>query len=327
MAPPRSLACLALSGGGALTRYTTEILSGLQGFRDTAFPASDPDRPLAEAFDVLAGTSAGALVAGGLALGRSPDELSQVLEHYGPKIFAPSRGLSWRWLVTAKYDARPLHAAVDDVLRGDARTLSAFRHLLAFPAVDETRGVPVILTNADPNTAHIPLRDAVLASAAAPTYFPAHRIKALDGRRFVDGGLYANAPDIAALTLALRRWTAINLRDIHVTSIGTTYGSSASPHGRAHPGAKGIYAWAMRPKGRILKLAMRGTTDHAVDLMDALPLADFIRLDAELEGLELDSAGEEVFRILEEAGRETLKTLDAQKLDALKDIVKRRRAI
>lgn len=101
MAPPRSLACLALSGGGALTRYTTEVLSGLQSFRDTAFPASDPDRPLVEAFDVLAGTSAGALVAGGLALGRSPAELSQVLEHYGPKIFAPSRGLSWRWLVTA----------------------------------------------------------------------------------------------------------------------------------------------------------------------------------------------------------------------------------
>jgi hypothetical protein len=326
VAHPRSVACLSLTGGGALARYTTEILSGLQRLRDTSFPKDDPGRSIAEAFDVLAGTSAGALVAGGLALGRSPDDLSQALEDHGQRIFAPSRSRPWRWLVTAKYAAGPFRDAVDDVLQGDTRTLGEFGHLLAFTAIDETRGVPVTLTGADPEYAHVPLRDAVLASAAAPTYFPAHRVEALDGRRFVDGGLYANAPDVAALTLALKRWPTVDLRNIHVTSIGTTYGSAASPHGQAHPGAQGIFAWAMRPKGRILKLAMRGSTDHAIDLMRALPLADFIRLDAKLEGFDLDSAGDEAFRILRETGQETLRGLTVQQSDALKDMVRRRRA-
>lgn len=71
---------------------------------------------------------------------------------------------------------------------------------------------------------------------------------------------------------------------------------------------------------------MRGSTDHAIDLMRALPLTDFIRLDTALEEFELDSAGDEVFRVLREAGRETLRGLTVQQSDALKDMVRRLRA-
>ena len=126
-----------------------------------------------------------------------------------------------------------------------------------------------------------------MASAAAPTYFPAHHIGSL-GRRFVDGGLFANAPDLAALTLARRRWPEIGLESIHIVSIGTTTASARSPYGRDHPGAQGILSWVTRPAARILKVTMRAQVDHALAVFgrDRARIAK-----TEREGIELAVIG------------------------------------
>ena len=60
--------------------------------------------------------------------------------------------------------------------------------------------------------------DAALATSAAPTFFPVHRIK---GELFADGGLYANAPDQLALHEA-EYFLEVGLPDIAMLSIGTT---------------------------------------------------------------------------------------------------------
>lgn len=177
----------------------------------------------------------------------------------------------------------------------------------------------------------MPLRDAVLASAAAPTYFPAHRIEVL-GRRYVDGGLFANAPDFAALTVARKLWPHLGVNDIHLLSIGTTNTSSRSPYGEGHPGAKGLYSWALRPPARILKLAMRGQVDHAMALLPELDLADFIRIDALLEAvrgqdLELDNASAEALEALVTAGAGAVSTLPADQRARLTMILGRRRTL
>ncbi len=279
----------------------------------------------------MAGTSAGALCVAGLVTGRSPAELSRLFDEHGPRIFpsgGPRRFL--RWIFTTKYSVGPLHDAVDATLDGRNPRLGELANHVAFPALDESAGRPVVFTTANPAHLEISLRDAVLASAAAPTYFPAHRIEAL-GRRYVDGGLFANAPDLAALTIARGLWPHLDIADIHLLSIGTTSISSESPYGANHPGAKGLFSWAARPPARLLKLAMRGQVDHAMALLPELQLADFIRLDAVLDAsadltLELDNASPAAIRALTAAGAVAVAGLPATQRARLTMMLGRRRA-
>ncbi|WP_209427973.1 patatin-like phospholipase family protein [Pararhodobacter sp. SW119] len=309
----RSAAILALTGGGILARFTTRVLEDLQAQRDEMAGAASAQAPMAEAFDLLAGTSAGALCVAGLLAGRSPEQLSRLLDAHGPKIF-PGTGL-WRrlrWIVTSKYAPAPLHAALDEVLGGWNPRLGDLDHKVVFPALDETEGRAILFTNANPAHHDVRLRDAALASAAAPSYFPAHRIEAL-GRRYVDGGLFANAPDLAALTVARRLWPELLLSDIHILSIGTTRNDAGSPYGEDHPGARGLASWMLRPPARMLKLAMSSQVDHAVALLPELRLADFIRLDADLDGagqrIELDTATPDALRTLTDNGAAAVSSL------------------
>ncbi|PKQ05139.1 MAG: patatin, partial [Alphaproteobacteria bacterium HGW-Alphaproteobacteria-11] len=60
--------------------------------------------------------------------------------------------------------------------------------------------------------------DVALATSAAPTYFPLHKIR---GELFADGGLYANAPDHLALHEA-EHFLGENANNISMLSIGTS---------------------------------------------------------------------------------------------------------
>lgn len=70
----RSAALLALTGGGIMARFTTAVLEDLQLRRDAITGGHGEGVPLSEVFDLMAGTSAGALCVAGLAVGRSPAE-------------------------------------------------------------------------------------------------------------------------------------------------------------------------------------------------------------------------------------------------------------
>jgi patatin-like phospholipase/acyl hydrolase len=59
--------------------------------------------------------------------------------------------------------------------------------------------------------------DAALCTCAAPTYFPPHRVEGVGC--FADGGVFANNPGIAALSMAIR--AGVNIDDIHILSVGT----------------------------------------------------------------------------------------------------------
>ena len=309
-----------------MARFSTEVLEGLGKMRLPAYGNANPDGHIAQAFDVLAGTSAGALVAAGLAVGKTPSELSALFDEHGPKIFP---GNTWlrrlRQFATAKYSPHPLRAAVEDVLGTPGPALGDMDHILVFPTIDETRGVPIVLTNALEDYKRIPLKDAVMASAAAPTYFPAHRIPLLEDRRFIDGGLFANAPDLAALTVLRSRHPGVPTEDMHVVSVGTTQADVSSPHAHSARGAQGLVRWMAQPPARLLTLAMRGTTDHAVDLMEALAFADYIRIDRSLANVELDSATPEAMSALRRAASQALEAMAAGKRSRLEVAVRRKR--
>lgn len=323
---PRTGSILALTGGGILARFTTEVLQTLQKQREVA---NGPATCLCDAFDVMAGTSAGALVVGGLAIGRSPSELCDLFDRHGAKIFPGGMLRSVRQLVTAKYSSRALAAAVDDALQGRSPRLGDIDHPIALPALNESTGRPIIFTNLDPAHADVPLRDAILASTAAPTYFPAVRIA---GDRYVDGGVFANAPDIAAVSLLRRRWPNLHLRDIHVVSVGTTNAHSTSRANPARLGNWGLIPWMVRPTAHLLTMTLRAQVDFTVDLAPQLELADFIRIDAELmngrgQAYLIDDASSRTRAALIAAAGPALSALLPEKQTALKRIIRRNRFV
>jgi hypothetical protein len=70
-------------------------------------------------------------------------------------------------------------------------------------------------------TAAVCVKDAALATSAAPTYFPAHRVKREDGYiELMDGGIAANAPDAVAIQYAVKHLT-FREEQIALLSIGT----------------------------------------------------------------------------------------------------------
>lgn len=181
---------LAFHGGGFLGYFSALVSDALQKRRS----ALGARGPLKDSFDAICGTSVGAIIASGVAIGLEPDEIVRLMREKGEGIFPLRRfGATWPGIFCARFSQKPLRGLLTSIL-GDVR-LGELDRLLVIPAVNETSGVPVVFRSCDPAHWELRLIDVVLASAAAPLYFPLHRIS---GERYADGGLIANAPGLIA---------------------------------------------------------------------------------------------------------------------------------
>jgi hypothetical protein len=147
-------------------------------------------RRVGELVDLIAGTSAGAIVACALA---KPDPLpaariADLFEQEGPRIFDRSllkRVISIGGLLDERYDSEGLVATLERHL-GDARLADADPPVL-LTAYDRERRRAVFLRRGD----DVSMVDAVHASCAAPTYFEPVQV---GGATLVDGGVFAVNP-------------------------------------------------------------------------------------------------------------------------------------
>ena len=240
---------LALSGGGYRGLFSARVLE-----RMTAH-LPERRRSPREHFSLLAGTSVGGLVAAGFAVGRTPTEMVRILVRHGERIFDP-RYRVWRWriplakpdghlggLLRAKYERDALEAAIVEVLGDDAMTVGDVPMPLLLVATCATTKAPFLMSNVDPAgrsarlNPHVRLVDALLATSAAPGYFPAVHV---ERRSLIDGGLVANAPDLVALAEAIRHRQA-DLTSAEVLSVGTAGPDRAEIP--ADVGGRGLLRW------------------------------------------------------------------------------------
>ena len=125
---------LSLDGGGIKGVFTAAFLAEIE--RMTG-------KHLTDYFDLIAGTSTGAIIAIGLGIGLSGSELLSFYVSNGTTIF-PSVGLidrfrgGFRWLVGGKHDPRPLRNALESAF-GDKK-LSDSRSRLVIPAFNAVDG-------------------------------------------------------------------------------------------------------------------------------------------------------------------------------------------
>lgn len=267
---PARFQILALDGGGAKALFTAQILARLE---------QDLGVSIADSFDLIAGTSAGGIVALALGAGLSPRE---VVDHYGhlvESVFPRSRRRLWRApkrLVAPTYDAAALRAALEGVL-GD-RVLGDSTKRLVVPAWDVQKGgVHIFKTPHHSRLTRdwrIRMVDVAMATSAAPTYFPAAKV---DGHRLIDGGVWANNPSVVAITEAVSM-LGVPLDAIRVLNVGTIDQITNHPK-RLDTG--GVANWAIPAVALVLTASSRGGQGIAEHLVGK---DKYSRFDARVPG-------------------------------------------
>lgn len=262
---------LALSGGGFRGLFMARLLERIE----EKFKLRIIDR-----FDLVAGTSVGALIATAVAQGIPAATVRKEFETRGEKIFRRGLFTPLRRLVSAPYSADAISETLDALFEPQANLLDqpiegqALRLLVT--AVDVHAHRTRVIGGkglGDNEPAGITLREAVLASAAAPTYFPARQS---GGRLLVDGGLVANAPEWIALAYGRKR-LATPLEDLYLLGIGTAAPDPASTTA-GNPG-KGIFGWLLSTRG-LVQLTLNSQEDLTVRQVTALAGDRYLRVDA-----------------------------------------------
>lgn len=199
---------LSIDGGGIRGVLAISILKAIE---------EETNRPIADMFEVIAGTSTGSIVAASIALNISMDNILESYKTYGEKIFVRQAKVG---LFKSVYNDRYLRRLLKKVF--GEKTLGDIEKPLLIPAVDITHGKPFIhrsnYGHGENGDLSIKVWDAVLSSCSAPVYFPPNNVE----NRYlsIDGGLWANNPSLVCITDAVHYFNA-SLADINIISIGT----------------------------------------------------------------------------------------------------------
>jgi len=301
---PDRIRVLSIDGGGIRGIIPAVALAELE---------QRAGKPVADMFDLIAGTSTGGILA--LALTRpgpdgvpawSASTLVELYEQEGPGIF--SRPLAHqvrtvRGLIDEKYPSDGLDAALERYL-GKSRLSEALTEVLV-TAYDTERRKPFFFKSAAARTE--PGRDfamaaAARATAAAPTYFEPSRLEAVgtaDYFSLVDGGVFATNPAMCSFAEVRRHHPD---SEVVLLSLGTGQLTRVLPYDEVKDW--GLVEWA-RPILDVVFDGVSDTVDYQLDQL--LGTGRYWRLQVALDGGasdDLDDASPENLRLLKLKGEE-----------------------
>jgi uncharacterized protein len=254
---------LSVDGGGIRGLIPAMVLRELE--RITG-------RRVHELFDLVVGTSTGAVLSLGLTTPRpdgepryTADDLVSLYLEEGPSIF--SRSLAYRvrsggGVTNAMYPASGIETVLERYF-GDARLSGLLVDVLVTSYETELRE-PFLFRNRkareDPGY-EFALRDVARAATAAPTFFPPARVTGGDGERWslIDGGVYANNPTMVGVVEAM---AAYQTRDVFSLSLGTGDLTRPLPYERIR--SWGLLRWA-RPLIDIVVDGVTSTVDFQAE--------------------------------------------------------------
>ncbi|HEX7197803.1 MAG TPA: patatin-like phospholipase family protein [Candidatus Limnocylindria bacterium] len=262
---------LSIDGGGVRGIIPAVLLASLE--RSTG-------RPTRETFDLVAGTSTGAVLAAGIAAGIPADRLVSLYAVRSPEVFRSVLLVSGlrRLLTGTLYDTSRLHALIREELGPEARDwrLNDAPIDLLITAKRLVDGMPWYFVRDTPanscRAGGFRLADAVTASASAPTYFRPWPIAPIG--ELIDGGIgVAGNPVYQACVEAFDYTHAYERGDTMVVSLGT-----GKLLRRERP------AWLWPWLGWLLAELLRSPAEQQTELVHRhYPDVPFYRLDLELE--------------------------------------------
>ena len=228
---------LCIDGGGMRGIYSAAYLDDLQRKFVNKRELGDGCLDIGKAFDLMVGTSTGAIIAMGLAAQVPSNKILELYKTHGKDIFPitlpagtvktlvqmPSRPKA------IKNGDKALQTALQDVF-GDTTLGELYKTrqiAISIPAVDmSTHNAWVFKTAHLPGSNHrddnYSLVDVCRATSAAPIFRSLAAIDNPDNdgfRVFADGGLYANSPIMIGLIDSLK--LAAEDQDIEIYALGT----------------------------------------------------------------------------------------------------------
>lgn len=322
MTAPRRI--LALSGGGLRGIIEVAFLEAIEAeYRRRYGPGQ-----ICDWFDLIGGTSTGALIATALALGKP---LSDIRDFYliRAKTFFSDRKW-WKYGLAPVFDC----AGLERELRRDVGHLTlgdpAFRTHLAIVTKRLDTGAPWIVSNIPTSpyfsdgpdgqwvgNRHYEVARLLRAASAAPTLFSHQELEIVRGQPpgvFVDGGLSVyNDPSLALLRLARLRAFGLNWplgpENLFIMSLGAGRLRARIPLHRVRNTSALVHAvrslLGVSADGDQISLTMMewlGTSPHpaqidseigtlAEEYLAEYPLFTYLRLDMSLEENDLRALG------------------------------------
>ena len=257
---------LSIDGGGMRGVYSAAYLAGLLDLfaRERGVTRLD----IGKGFDLIVGTSTGAILACAAAIGIPMDEVIQLYRENGPKIFPmrlPNGPASipqlWTRPKYLKQGEKALREALQKVLKDKTlgQLYSERGIALSIPAVEMGQQRSWVFKTPHLNghrDEKFRLVDICIATSAAPLFRSLALVPTNDGLGgnlvFADGGLWANNPVLVGLTDALKM--AKNDRPIEIFALGTCprpEGEQIKPS-EVH---RGLWGWKFGGKAMQLSLS------------------------------------------------------------------------
>jgi predicted acylesterase/phospholipase RssA len=275
----RQLRILSIDGGGIRGIIPAKVLAHIEDLTK---------QPIANLFDVIAGTSTGGILALGLTCpgtdGAPKHPATDLVDLYinrGAAIFTKTFFTEEEKYVLPKYKETALEKALAEYL-ADARLKDAVTRVTV-TAYETERRRPFFFRSvraaADPDHYDYLMRDVARATSAAPTYFPPHKVStnpAPDYYSLVDGGVFANNPGMCAYVDALAEVGA--RKDVFMVSLGT--GSLTRPLQYDAIKRWGELQW-IQPIIDVLMDGVSNATDYQLEQI--LGKANYYRLQTSLD--------------------------------------------
>lgn len=287
---------LSLDGGGIRGALTLGYLQKIEEILREKH--NKPNLLLCDYFDLIGGTSTGAIIAAGLAIGKSASEIKELYLDLGDKIFGKKYNYFKRFSHGAKYSHKPLEDELEKIF-GD----------ITLGSKDIKTGLCVIAKRADtysiwpvhnnPNgkffedNSKLKLKDLLRATSAAPSYFEPKVIDISTSTKtehaaFIDGGVSsANNPALQLFLLSQLEGYRFNWPsggdNLLLVSLGTGTARKKKDYKEFLP--KNLLKWA----GEIPNLLMEDATasnQMVLQFLSNSPTAQ--EIDGEVEFLEKD---------------------------------------
>lgn len=306
---------LALDGGGIRGALTLGLLAKLE--RTLRARHERPDLRLCDYFDLIGGTSTGAIIASALAIGMETSQISGMYMDLGSKIFGKKKWRRWHALFDPTLLEKHLADVFGDRTLGDASIQTGL--CVIAKRADTGSTWPLInhpMGKYFADNKHILLRNAVRASAAAPTFFVPVKVDVGRGEvgAFVDGGVsMANNPGLLLFLICTIKGFPFQWKigddQLLLVSVGTGRWRERHPadvvvNSRLWDWAREVPAMLMRDASlqnqMILQYLSHSPTPVTIDtevgelssdLLTHAPALSYLRYDASLESEALEELG------------------------------------
>ena len=217
---------LSIDGGGIRGLTSAILLECLE--QRIQKHENNPNARLRDYFDLIAGTSAGSIIACGIAKGISATEIKNLFIQDGKEIF-PDKWWNKGWFRSAirslwgrittgftqpMYDGKGLEDVLKKVF-GEEILFEDLPKPTLITSYDAYNRQAVVFKNTEPLLGKIPVWEICRSSSAAPVAFPAHEMKnehflqftkamgleipASESIPLIDGGVIANDPVLCAI--------------------------------------------------------------------------------------------------------------------------------